>query len=1038
MTTPEPPPRIFSIGSGRPFLQVLVRALLAGDLPEPGGRRPSPLELADVTLILPTRRAVRAVQEAFLAAGAQRALLLPRIRPIGDGDEDHGLLAGLASAAPDIGDEPPAIDELARRLVLTQLVLAWDAAKRRAAAMDEPEQPVLPPRSPAQAAALAGDLARLMDGIETEDASLASLATLVPDSLSEHWQATLDFLKIVTEHWPAYLSEQGVCSPASRRNALIRAEAERLAKHPPAGPVIVAGVTGSIPATVELMRVVATLPHGAIVLPALDMHLDEESWQAIVPDHPEHPQYGLAKLLTALGVSRQQVRRLPGDDENAPARLRQALVSEAMRPAGTTHLWHPFIATTAVEQMRAALAGMTLLEAPSAQDEAEAISLILREAAEIPGKTAALVTPDRLLARRVAIRLEAWGLRVDDSAGRPIAKTVPGTFLELVLDAVATRFEPVALMALLKHPLARLGLPAADVRRSARALEIIAFRAPYLGEGLDGISQAIERAERETSDGQRRGKALDRLWPADWASARDLVARLAEAFAPLETLFRSDEPDTLAALAAAHVTVAEAMARLPDDEPGLLWHGEAGEAAALIQARLMDAQLAAPEVRAVDYPDLYRALITGTAVRPRVPVHPRIFIWGPFESRLQQTDVMVLGGLNEGTWPESADPGPWLNRPMRQQLGLPQPEEVIGHAAHDVATMLGAPVVVLTRAAKVDGVPAVPSRWLLRLNALLGGLDLAGAIAPRPEAPWLHWARQRDHTRERIRIGRPAPCPPLAARPRRISVTDVERWIANPYAIFARHVLGLQPMPPLGDGPGARERGQIIHAVLGRFATDHPAALPNDIAGAVRNLGDAILGAYLASPRVRAFWRPRLARFADWFGETEPARRQGVTRVLAEVSGRHRIEAPAGPFTLTARADRLDIGSDGALAITDYKTGNPPPRERVTSLKAPQLPLEAAIALLGGFPDVAGTRITNLRYIAAKGGEPPGAALEIDGDPKALAEDALKAFTTLVTLFDDEATAYKAVRRPGFDYTFDDFAHLARVAEWSSGDDGEG
>jgi ATP-dependent helicase/nuclease subunit B len=1036
--------RVFTVPAHHAFLAAVAGAVLNGDLPAPGGRAPSHLDLADITLLLPTRRATRAMQEAFLAAGGGRAMTLPAIRPISAGDEDLSLLAGLASAdtlgmgtlGADALDLPPAVSEIERRLVLTMLVQRWSQTMRR----DDSETAHLGEQAaaagantPAQAAHLAAELARLMDMVETENVPLDGLASLVPDEHSAHWQDTLKFLEIITAFWPAYLAEKQLLSPAARRNRAILAEAERLTKTPPRGPVIVAGVTGSVPATVELMRAVAALPRGAIVLPGLDRHLDAESWAAIA-EHPEHPQFGFRKLLAALGIARENVQELGGTSATPEHTARATLIAEAMRPSGKTARWQQYIAAADKAEVRRALTGVSLIAAPSAQDEAEAVALILREAAETPGRTAALVSPDRLLARRVAVRLEAWGIRVDDSAGRPFAKTPPGTFLDLVAAAAAEDFAPAAVMALLKHPLARLGLDAFGVRKAARALEIAAFRDVYLGRGLDGIADAVQRAEENVAAGRRRHAAVRRLWPEDWAAAHDLIARLKAAYAPLSEVFAARGAQSLQAVAAAHVAAAEALCALPEaeqtDAASPLWRGEAGTAAADFFTGLMDPQLPPLQVEAGDYPDLYRSLISGENVRPRVAVHPRLFIWGPFEARLQQPDVIVLGSLNDGTWPEAADPGPWLNRPMRAELGLPSPEETIGHAAHDFTSLLGARRVYLTRAEKIDGVPTVPSRWLMRLEALLAGLGLSDAL--KPDQPWLGWARARDAVDGRTRTAAPEPRPPLALRPRQMSVTRIETWLANPYAIFARDILGLEKLPPLGADPSAALRGNVVHEIMSRFAGKFPERLPADAFAALMAIAQEVLADYVDNARVAAFWLPRFQRFAQWFAETEPARRGGMLRVAAEVTGKRVIAAPAGPFTLTARADRIDVAAHGML-ITDYKTGSVPNDRQIASGMKPQLPLEAAVALgEAGFAGIPPAPVIGLRYVRATGAEPPGEDRTVDaGDVATLASDALLSLARLIARFDDAATPYKALRRSRFDYDYDEYAHLARVAEWA-------
>ena len=662
--------------------------------------------------------------------------------------------------------------------------------------------------------------------------------------------------------------------------------------------MIVAGVTGSVPATAALMKVVAGLDQGAVVLPGLDHLLDATGWDAIRPPppghaHPEHPQYGLSKLLAELGLTRADVRVLAGAEPDAKAVARARLISEAMRPASTTDTWHLFAqdpenqATT-----KAALDGVCLLEAPSGQDEAEAIALILRQAAEDPRKTAALVTPDRNLGRRVAILLEEWGLMVDDSAGRPLAKTPPGVFLDHVAETIHSDFAPGPLMALLKHPLARLGLPIGQVRRSVRALELLAFRQSYIGTGLDGIARALDNAEREALDEAFRPRAVRRLRAEDRAGARDILGLLRTAFAPMTAHWQSFEPQSLKVLAQAHIACAEAIAADPQGEARQLWHGEDGEAAAQFLARLTEEVAPSIDLRPADYADFYRSLLAGEAVRPSVALHPRLFIWGPYESRLQQPDIVILGGLNEGIWPQTADPGAWLNRGMLKAVGLPAPEEKIGFLAHDFTQALGAPEIYLTRSNKIDGAPTVPSRWLLRLRALLGGLGLDAELQPPSTLPWLTWAARRNATGDVVPIRRPAPCPPVPLRPRKMSVTAIETWLANPYAIYARSILQLDELPALTDTPGANLRGSFIHQALHRFVKEHPASLPTDIEGQLMALLDEIMADHAAHPRVAAFWRPRFRRFAAWFAETEPGRRDGITGLFSEVSGQRRLEGP--------------------------------------------------------------------------------------------------------------------------------------------------
>lgn len=1035
--------RLFTVPLGTPFLPALVRALVGGDLPVSGGRPPDPIDLSDITVLLPTRRAARALGEACLHVTRRPAMLLPRIRAIGGPDEDR-LLMGNASAV-DVGsrtaeaiDLPPPIDELERHILLTRLVMHWSAAEHGGAA--HPAEAGV--RTPAQAAGMARELARLMDLVEREGRSLEGIENIVPDTFSEHWQKSLDFLKIITQFWPAVLADRGFLSPWDRQNRLLLAEAQRLREWPPEGPVVVAGVSGSIPATVELMRAVAGLEQGAIVLARLDLALDEESWKQIAPGHPEHPEFGLKGLLERLGATREDVSVLPGSEPPQYLAGRANFISQAMRPTETTASWHEWISTADKKAVGRAFEAVSLIETANPQEEADTIALLLREAAEHPDKTAALVTPDRLLARRVAIRLEAWAIQVDDSAGRPFAKTVPGAFLDIVIEAVATNFAPVATMALLKHPLARFGLTARDVRFAARALELAAFRTIYIGSGLDGIERAIEQAKVEIEDDERRDMAAQRLWETDWERVRDLLARLRHAFAPLAKAFDSGAVRSLTELAKLHLAAAETASRLTTEEieAGVevqLYRDEAGARASEFFSRLLSAEDASPAICPADYHDLYRSLVaTLPPVIPRVPKHPRLSIWGPMESQLLSADVVILGGLNETSWPDVADPGPWLNRPMRAEMGLPAPEEELGREARDFVALLGTAEVFMTRAKKVDGVPTVPSRWLMRMSALLRGLGLEDALEPKK--PWLSWARSRDLAVTEPAAVRPEPRPPVEVRPRRLSVSAIERWLANPYAIYADGILKLKPLPRLGAEPDAALKGKILHAAMSAFAKDHPVSLPEDVAGLLCKEAAEILEDYATHPRIAAFWLPRFARFAEWFAETEPARREGFLTTAAEVDGNTTFSAPAGDFTLTARADRLDLTKSG-LIITDYKTGKPPSDNDVVSNRRPQLPLEAAIALAGGFPDVDGSAVAQLRYIHVSGAEPPGVERTVKADAGVadLAERALDGLKELVALYDLPKTPYAAVRRAGYSYDFDDYAHLARVLEWAQAADSD-
>jgi ATP-dependent helicase/nuclease subunit B len=576
-------------------------------------------------------------------------------------------------------------------------------------------------------------------------------------------------------------------------------------------------------------------------------------------------------------------------------------------------------------------------------------------------------------------------------------------------------------MALLKHPLALLGRSPAAARSAARALERGAFRNVYVGEGLDGAQAALYAARSE----ERRGALL--LSDQEHEAALGLVADLKAAFAPLTALGAGLKPASR--LAEAHAAVAEALARDSSGSSSALWQGDAGEALSVLLAELIE------EGRAVtlepgQYPEFYRSLIAGEAVRPRLGLHPRLFIWGPLEARLQQPDLVILGSLNEGVWPRPEEAGPWLSRPMRASLDLPPPERRVGLSAHDFAQALGASEVYLTRALKVDGVPTVPSRWLQRLLALAKAAGIEAKLAP--DAPWVAWARQRDYVPKLDPVQAPEPRPPLEARPRQLSVTRIERWIANPYEIFAKDILKLEPLNELGAEPDAALRGQIVHRALQEFSREYRDRLPGDIEEALVGIADRHFATLAGSPMVKAFWRPAFRRFARWFAATEPARRAGVKDIMTEARGALDL---GNDFRLTARADRIDIAENGSAAIYDYKTGKPPLTGYVDELSAPQLPLEALIAAEGGFPDLGKCAVSALLYIhitgRGEGGEERAAGKT---DPGTLASKARTKLTRLIARYADPDMPYEVKRRPGAAfrraYDYDQYEQLARIKEW--------
>ncbi|MCH8926587.1 MAG: double-strand break repair protein AddB, partial [Proteobacteria bacterium] len=480
-----------------------------------------------------------------------------------------------------------------------------------------------------------------------------------------------------------------------------------------------------------------------------------------------------------------------------------------------------------------------------------------------------------------------------------------------------------------------------------------------------------------------------------------------------------------------------ALAATPDESgPARLWAGAAGTVAANFVAELREAAGDAPALGGESYPALIATLLGGRVVRPPYGGHPRLAIWGPLEARLQHVEVVVLGGLNEGTWPAEVEPGPWLGRPMRADFGLPPPERRLGLAAHDFAQLLGAARVYLTRATRVEGTPTVPSRWLLRLDALLQAF--VPAISIIEEAPqWLAWAEALDTPDETLPAIRPAPTPPLAARPRKLSVTRIETWMRDPYDLYAERILKLKALDELDGDPGAAELGTLVHEALEKFLEAYPADLPADPEAALVEIGREVFAPDRVKPGVRAFWWPRFRRIARWFAREELGYRAGIDGSHGELRGVLEIAAPGGPFTLTATADRIDRLAGGALAIIDYKTGSPPKLKEIKLGFAPQLPLEAAIARAGGFAELPAGPVARLEYWRVSGGEPPGERKPLKLDAEAEAASALDGLRALIARYDDPETPYPARPRSDWARRFSDYRHLSRVKEWGAGGEDE-
>ncbi|MCX7931587.1 MAG: double-strand break repair protein AddB [Rhodovarius sp.] len=991
---------IFSIPIGVPFLPALAAGVRE--------RLPEPEALPRATILLPTRRAARALRTAFLPPGeGDAALLLPRL----------SALAGLSVedaeelALPALLDLPPAVAPLTRQAVLAGFVQRWPPSRGG-------------PVGPQQAWSLAGELAALFDEIALEEtdlslaarpaalqeAWLARLDGLVEGDLARHWQITTRFLRGVAEAWQGWLEEQGLLDIGTRRLAALIAQAEAWQAHPPRDMVVAAGIGlgGTIPAAARLLSVVAGLPQGFVVL-----HGEDPATATLPADAlreaPTHPFHGQRRLLALMGEERLS---FPPWTKTAPAPPRAALLGEALRPPGAIPAWQ----ARRPEAWQGALAGLSLAAAADAGQEARAIALLLREALEQPGARAALVTPDRDLARRCVAELARYGIIAEDSAGIPLSLTPGGVFLRLLAAALAADFAPVPLLALLKHPLAAGGMAREEWLAAARRLERTALRGTRPEPGLAGLRRALP-ADADP--------ACHRLLDALAAALGGLTALPEGPASPPGPLLES------------LLEAAEQLAARPDRPGGLaLYEGEEGDALARHLAAMQEAFAHLPAMAPADLPPLLdAALAAGTLRRPRQrDAHPRVAVLGLIEARLLDFDRLILGGLDESVWPLATDPGPWMGRPMRARFGLPEPERRIGRVAADFLLLAcAAPEVVLTRAARRGGAPTVPARWLTRLETFLRGQT--SPAHPEglalPASPAVAWAALLDQPPGGVAspAERPAPCPPPAARPRRLSVTEAETLLADPYAFYARRILRLLRLRPLDEPPSAADYGLIVHRVMAHFLTGlPPGALPADAAQRWQRAVEAALEEAGLSPALQRYWRARLARIGDFVLREEARLRREDPPAATHVELRG--EAAFGDVILHGRADRVDLLARGGLLILDYKTGSLPTAKRVREGRVLQLPLEALLARRGGFPGLGGEQAERLVYWRLSGGQPPGEPMELS-DIAQLTDQAEKLLGELIRRYLTGHAPFPARPHPDLEARGSDYDHLARLAEWA-------
>ncbi len=996
---PTTPPRVFNIASGGNFLEVLAKNILEGFPLDKTQVKPA---LSNWTILLPTRRAARQLGIILLRQSGKKAILLPRIRPIGDFEDE--------TLSPDQHELPLGISPIGHFLTLFALVKQWSN-----------DNPIIEfaneiANSPAQTIALVNSLLQLLDQSEVEEVSLEKLDEIYDVDLSEHRYAILSLLSTIKLELPKKLYEKNLLGPQERRSRMIRLEAENIRNGQYPGPIIAAGSTGTIPATRELLKTIANHETGAVILPGLDNMMEDDAWVKLKPDHP---QYALKTLIENLEITRFDIPLLSAGRSD-----RNFLASELMRPTERAHLWLEKIANGSAK-IKSSIADLHLIQAPDMHLEARAIALILRNALETPDQTAALVTPNRNLVKRVKAELQRWDIAINDSASEPLTNYGMASLAQRLGEALSDKFSSISLLSLLHHPDCDMGLSREEMIHSVRNLEIAVFRNYGTNVGLSGLVQLFEQARLAHQNHERVHILVSNFQEEDWRQMHKLVRSITYILSPLlraEILPFGEQfklfSKTLNACACANQNTPPENLAFEELKNEIESHAD----------NLPDCDIATATSLVISF-------LKAATFRKVTNTHPRLAIYGLLEARMMPADIMIMGSLNETKWPPQPDPGPWINRPMRDIIGLQQPEREIGLSAHDFVQGLGYKKVYITLSKRVEGAPLIPSRWILRLQAVLQIANLLQELDQGED--WLDLAKAIEDPGLMRPIMKPRPTPKSEIRPKRISVTEVEKLIRDPYGIYAKRILKLEALPDMARKADPALRGTLFHQAISAWNEKQTTQLSLNSLDVLLNEGRKVFEPFANDPEITSFWWPRFHKMAKWLVENDRENLANIAGIHTELAGELELEINGEFHLLHGRADRIDILINGQARIIDYKTGVPPSSKQVTSGLSPQLPLEAAMLAHGKFGELKQIKTESLDYIYISGGRTAGEVIAIkptDGSTvSALAERHLAGLKSLLTSYIESDQPYLPRIAPKNDEDELDYDHLSRYKEWLLG-----
>jgi len=1028
----KPAENLFTIPADQDFVRAIAQNILSKT-------KGDPLSLADYTIILPSSDACRNLKATLQELSEDKILILPEIKTPKDiSSEDAGLkFPNDLKLAKEILNLPPAISPLQRKILLSKEIL------------NIPELAA----APQNAIRLASELGRFLDQLHDENIEVSKLQKFLEETPGENLENAKKLFTLLSDTWPKTLKKAGKTEPVIHKNTILNAQAKYWEKNPTEKPVIIAGFSHPSLSIVSLIKSIADLPNGSVVFPDLNTEIDPESWTHL---EESHPQYGIKKTLEALEQGLNVVTRWPTTafQKNArspnlknTSKSRRRLLEEALRPAETSEKWSKLkkVAqkkTTARKRAAPkksrrtevsndidvrALTGMDLVNCGTPQEEASVIALKVREALEVSDRSVALVTPDKALARRVSARLLYWGITVQDTSAYSLDNTYVGSWLRLTAGMAAEDLSPIPLLECLKHPLAAGGEDKKDFHEKIIGLEKMALRGPRPQSGHKGLEKSLTNAFNKAAKRTKSSKVQKQLKETQQELGNWLkhIQKISSPF--MNAMNSEDKP--FAELLDLHIQFAEDLAST-NTESGTqrLWTRKDGKMALRFLTQLREIASELPNITGREYMSMMEELMKETPVQLNRTSHPDVKILTPQEARLSKTDIIIIGGLNEGVWPPTPAEAPWLSREMAKELGMTSSDITIGKSAHDFVQCAANPNVLMTRSERKGQSPAVSSPFLTRLQMVLKGIGLEDELESKTQ---LKAINQALHTPTKVNpINPPAPTPPVSKRPKKLSVSGIEALLRDPYSVYARHILKLYPMPSIDSDPSFSERGIFIHEALENFVKKYPDKMPKDSYEKLLEFGKEAFHDRLENPSIQAFWWPRFERIAKWFIDQETERRDYAKTLGTEVEGKLEIETEAGSFTLTAIADRLDRMDDDLIAIIDYKTGGVPSQKAVAKGMSPQLTLEALIALAGGFKGIEASEVGSLEYWKLSGSRPAGKKTLVQEDIQKLEEDALDGLKRLVEAFADKDTPYLPAPRPGLAPKFNDYLHLSRVDEW--------